>query len=445
MTSVPLDPAPPRPRVESLSCPSCGAGIELHAQGWAVSVVCATCGSVLDATDKNLRILQRHQEAVRVNPRLPLGTRGTWRGAPWELIGFQVVTITVDGTDYSWTEYVAFNPYRGFLYLSEYQGHWNVIEKLRRRPRVEEGGSRPVAVHEGQTFKHFQTARARTTVALGEFPWELRVGDSVIARDFIAPPEILSAESTDGETTWSLGTYTPPEVIAKAFPTGQRLLSPVGVFANQPNPHVANARKALRLFGVFVLLLFGMFVLNSMMSRNKVVFERSYTFTHGTDDSAAFVTPAFSLEGRTSSVVVDVKADVDNDWVYFDFTLIEEQTGEAREFSEQVSYYSGRDSDGNWSEGSRSGRSRLASVPPGRYFLRIAPEGGELSRPPVVYSIRVRRDVPSYGFYLLALVALVFPAALFWAPKASFEVQRWAESDYGSETGTSSGDEGDDE
>jgi hypothetical protein len=104
----------------------------LQAQGWAVSVVCGACGAQLDATDDNLKVLQ-YGERVTAKPRIPLGTRGTWKGAPWDVIGFQVVTITVEGTDYSWTEYVCFNPYRGFLYLSEYQGHWNVIEKLRRR------------------------------------------------------------------------------------------------------------------------------------------------------------------------------------------------------------------------------------------------------------------------------------------------------------------------
>ena len=70
MTSVPLDPAPPRPRARALECPSCGAGIELHAQGWAVSVVCGSCGSVLDATNDTLRILQRHSDGIAVLPRI---------------------------------------------------------------------------------------------------------------------------------------------------------------------------------------------------------------------------------------------------------------------------------------------------------------------------------------------------------------------------------------
>ena len=138
------------PRAAALNCPSCGAAIELHAQGWAVSVVCAACGAQLDATDPNLAVLQ-HGERVTLTPRIPLGTRGMWKGMPWEAIGCQEVTVTVEGVVYAWTEYVCFNPYRGFLYLSEYKGHWNVIEKLRRRPIVVRG-DQPVAQLDGRQY-----------------------------------------------------------------------------------------------------------------------------------------------------------------------------------------------------------------------------------------------------------------------------------------------------
>lgn len=441
----PLDPAPARPQAASLSCPSCGAAIALRAQGWAVTVACGSCGAVLDATDPNLRVLQRQADAITAEPQLPLGTRGTWHGASWELIGFQVVTITVEGTDYSWSEYVAFNPYRGFLYLSEYQGHWNVIEKLRRRPRIDVEGGRPVARLDGQTFKHFQTATARTTLALGEFPWELRVDDAVMARDFIAPPYILSAEASDGETTWSMGTYTPPDVIAKAFGQTGAMATPVGVFANQPNPHAATSGTIFRRFGLFLLLLTVILVGNIAMSRGAVAYTNRFSFVHGSDDSSAFVTPAFVLGGRTSSVTIDVEAELSNNWLFFDFTLIDEATGSARGFTKQVSYYSGVDGDGRWTEGSRRASARLASVPAGRYFLRLAPAGGEPVSPTVDYELKVRRDVPSFVFYVFAFGALLVPAVLSLLVRGAFETRRWAESDYGASTGSASEDDGDDE
>lgn len=426
------------PKAVGLNCPSCGAAIEMHAQGWAVSVVCGACGAQLDATDENLKVLQ-YGERVTAKPRIPLGTRGTWKGAPWDVIGFQVVTITVESTDYSWTEYVCFNPYRGFLYLSEYEGHWNVIEKLRRRPDRENAGVRPTVELNGTTYKHFQTAAAYTTAALGEFPWELRIGDHVRSRDFVAPPYILSAEASDNEITWSLGTYTPPEVIQKAFGLSTPMLQPIGVFANQPNPHAGLPKRLLARFSLALIALVLMLVLNVTLASNRTVFERAFTFARAQEEQAS-VTDAFDLVGRTSSVAIDLESNLDNDWLFFVLSLINETTGETREVSRQLSYYHGSDSDGSWTEGDKRETVRIASVPAGRYFLRVQVEGGEPAKPSASYTLRIRRDAPHYAFYGIAALALLLPVVLSVFPSASFESRRWAESDH-APTGSSDSDD----
>jgi hypothetical protein len=437
---APLDmPAARVPRASALNCPSCGAAITLHAQGWAVSVVCATCGAQLDATDEQLRIL-RHGEGIDFVPHIPLGTRGTWKGAPWEVIGAQRVTITVDGTDYSWTEYVGFNPYRGFLYLSEYQGHWNVIEKLRRRPEREQGGARPTVELDGTTYRHFQTATATTTAALGEFPWELRVGDHVVTRDFVAPPYVLSAEASGSEITWSLGVYTPHDVIQKAFGLEHTLRPPAGVFANQPNPHAGTPQRIMGRMLIALVALVALLAANIALAGNTTVFERAFRVVRGQDDTAVSVTEPFVLDGRPSNVTLDIDADLDNDWIFLVFSLVNEQTGDTREVTRQLSFYRGADSDGQWTEGSRSESVRVASVPAGRYILRVQAEGGEPGRAEARYRVRVRRDAPHYLFYGFAFIALVAPALLALVPGASFESRRWAESDH-APTGSSDDDD----
>ncbi len=415
----------------ALACPGCGASVGLHAEGWAVTVVCATCGSVLDALDPNLRVLQEHSRRIPFTPKIPLGTRGNVRGVPYEVIGSQQVTITVEGTDYSWTEYVCFNPYHGFLYLSEYEGHWNVIEKLREQP-VEKGGSgRPEARLQGRRFHHFQSADARTSAALGEFPWELRVGDTVRSRDFVSPPFLLSAEGTRYETTWSRGEYTPPAEMAQMFGVKALNARPRGVFANQPNPHVYGARAVRRVGGWLLALWALMLVGSCALSRNEIALdERGRSYDRRIGEENALVTEPFELRGRTSNVQVDVESTVQNDWVWFGLALINEESGQSRDFSAQTSFYSGRDSDGSWTEGSRKSKVTLAEVPAGRYVLRIAPEGGEPSGPVIGYAVTVRRDVPQTSHFVLALAALLAPMILAWFPAIGFENRRWLESDH---------------
>ena len=64
----------------------------------------------------------------------PLGTRGKLATGEYEAIGFQIRSITVDGVVYPWAEYLLYNPYKGYRYLTEYNGHWNDIRTLRAIP-----------------------------------------------------------------------------------------------------------------------------------------------------------------------------------------------------------------------------------------------------------------------------------------------------------------------
>ena len=87
----------------------------------------------------------------------------------------------------------------------------------------------------------------------------------------------------------------------------------------------------------------------------------------------------------------------------------------------------------------------LPRVPPGRYYLRIEPEmdpqasAKAPSGMSLNYEVVVRRDVPTSFLFWLVLPLLIIPPVLTSVRAASFEGQRWAESDYG--TGSGSGDD----
>lgn len=402
-----------------------------------LSVVCGNCHSVLDAKDPNFAVLQRFEAAERIEPLIPLGTRGKIRGDPYEVIGFQVRTITEEGVDYSWDEYLLFNPYKGFRYLTQYQGHWNDVTVLRTLPEVT-NGARPVAKVLGGTFRHFQTAEARTTYVLGEFPWQVHVGETASVMDFVAPPRMLSSETTGSETTWSLGEYITGQQVWQAFQLPGSPPRPVGVYENQPSPFGGNLKEVWLWCAAFLLFLTLIAVFFSTFARNEEVFHGSYSFAPHANQEPSFVTDVFELKGRTSNVELSTRTDLTNNWAYFNYALINSDTGQAFDFGREVSYYFGRDSDGAWTEGGQRDTAVIPAVPSGRYYLRVEPEM-DASAQGVGYEITVRRDVPSISYFLIAALLLLVPPVFWTFRSMGFEQARWHESDYA--PASSGGDE----
>jgi hypothetical protein len=409
----------------------------------AVNIVCPSCASILDAKDPRFQIIQQAASKERLTPLLPLGARGKWKGKQYEVVGFQRRTINVDGIDYHWFEYLLFNPYAGYRYLTEYNGHWNDVMVCKALPdNAGHWGAKRQMTYQGRTFKHFQEANARTTYIAGEFPWQVRMNDAAKTNDFVAPPFILSSETTSGETTWSLGEYTSGKEIVKAFNPRGKTPSAEGIFVNQPNPYGESVKNNWYWAAVFLLGAFLIMALAFVLQSNQEVYRRSYSFrpTSGVDSS--FVTDVFRLEGRPANVEVEINSDVDNNWTYFAMALINVETGDAYDFGREVGYYHGRDSDGNWSEGSRNDDVTLPEIPAGNYYLRVEPDGTPGSMP-VNYTLTVSRDVPQVMWFLIALGALLVPPALISFRSYRFEFNRWQESDYAVET--SSDDDDDDD
>ena len=424
-------PTPPgKPQLRALNCPGCGAALVTRSFGNAVTIVCQSCHSILDAKDPNLQILQRFKVRTSEDrPLIPLGTRGKMRATDYEVIGFQRRTLHVDGIPYSWHEYVLFNPYKGFRYLTEYNGHWNDVSTLKALPLLQTSSSPPTVKYLGETYKHFQTAKVECSFVLGEFPWQVRVGESVEVTDYVSPPRALSSETTEGEVTWSMGEYRSGKDVWTAFRLPGSAPEAVGVYENQPSPMSAETMNIWVAFAAFLLVLVAMMIGFDALARKEQVFSGSYKFDSRDRSDASFVTEDFELKGHTSNVEVDTSTDLNNRWIYLNYALINEDTGRAFDFGREVSYYHGYDSDGSWTEGGQNDSVAVPSVPPGRYYLRVEPEG-DPQYGVAYYSLTVKRDVPQYSFYGLALLALLAPAILLTWRTLSFEHLRWAESDH---------------
>jgi len=432
--ATPPLPGPTKPQAKALNCPKCGAAITLRSFGQAETVVCGSCHSILDAKDPNLAILQQFETITRdVKPLIPLGTRGKLRGTDYEVIGFQRRSTTVDGITYYWHEYVLFNPYKGIRYLSEYNGHWNDISICKTLPAVDgaflnsPGSS---ANYLGESYKHFQTCDANTDFVLGEFPWQVRVGEHAAVTDFVHPPRVLSSEKLDKEVTWSIGEYMYGREIWDVFNLPGAPHEPIGVYENQPSPVTLNVTGIWVAFAAFAVFLLALMAGFDMRAKKEPVLHETYQYNRAeSKGEASFVTDVFELTGHTSTVEVKTYAPVSNHWIYLNYALINQDTGQAWDFGREVSYYSGYDSDGSWTEGKQHDAVVIPSVPPGHYYLRIEPET-DPSLPSIPYTVDVTHDVPVFGIYGIAFLALLVPVVIISFRAYTFERSRWSESDH---------------
>ena len=431
MVSAIPDEAPPV-RADPVSCPQCGAAIPQRAFGYARTIGCEHCGTVLDASTPSLKIVAREQQRIReAELRIPLGTRGTLFGRPWEAVGIQRREIRVDGSVYAWREYVLFNPVHGFRYLVEYDGHWTWVEPMRRTPsRDGTKGNAPVMRLGDERYRHFQTAVAETTVVLGEFPWEARVGDRATCADYVAPPHVLSSEVVEDEQSWSRGTYVEPGAVYEAFELGSPP-SPRGIYANEPNPWVARREAMWPVFlatlVAVVAITFGWYA--TAQERRVLETSRVYEPRGDAIEPEAFVTDTFVLGGRTSNLELAWSAQLDQSWLYLDLALVDLHRGTATELGRELSFYYGVDGGERWSEGDRDETVVIPEVAAGTYYLRVAPSG-PATGPPIAYALALTRDVPRPLFSFLAVLLAAIPMGIVSLQAHGFETKRWMESDH---------------
>lgn len=404
----------------------------LRGYAHTLTVTCSSCHSLLDTSSGEASILKKAQQQTKIEPLIPLGCRGKFDDVAYEAIGFQQRYTSSDGEHFFWQEYVLFHPYKGFRYLSEYNGHWLYI-----RPTEVLPNGQYYQTFDGRMYKPFQKAVARTGYVIGEFPWRVVVGEAVAMVDYVSPPYILSSEKNANETTWSAGRYMTGEEIWKAFNLPGHAPAASGVYSNQPNPMEGKPRASFRLFGLFVLLALAVLIGFATTHKNDPVYKASFSFDPAAQTDQSIVSPTFDIGGsHTTAVHVESRAGVSQNWLYLQIALVNKDTNISYDFGETLSYYSGVDGGESWSEGSSNQNTIVHRVPPGHYYIRIDPErdreAGESVQSAsrvVGYQVAVFQGATNIGLFFIVILLLLPPPIIVWWRYRNFENQRWAESD----------------
>ena len=407
--------------VGKMGCPNCGGSLELNAPDKTERVTCPFCNSLLDVNQGNLKFL--HALAKIENPFiLPIGAEGVFTDdAKFKIIGAVVRSVTVEGIQYFWHEYLLYNPSIGFRWLVHSDNHWNFVEPINAAEVTITGNT---ANYNGRSFKIFQDATARVEYVQGEFYWRVEQGELVRAVDFVQPPLILSQEITNKEVNWSAGNYLTNAEVEKAFDVSD-LPKPSSVAPNQPFTGGFYIKWGLAMLGILLVVAVLMIPLGGLSSTPLSQQLVLTPMANAQAPQTAFSQP-FELRG-SRNVRITASAPVTNAFADLDIDLINEQNSEVESVNIPIEYYTGSDSDGAWAEGGQTQDATLSSLPAGKYTLRVEGTWQNFQQAMPV-TVKVEQNINRGVNFWLAFFALLLLPLIGLIRKWSFETKRWKES-----------------
>ncbi len=418
--------------LSALDCPSCGSPVQISSSTIR-RVACPSCGSLLDAEDRRLNLIEKAHATLNIAPMLELGKKGRLEGIEYEVIGFMRRKTTIDGIPYYWDEYLLFDPRGEFRWLTCSEGHWNFVRVLKNPPilRREEStfqSTTPMTItFDGQRYKHFQHSTASVTHVLGQFNWQVCVGETADLQDYVAPPKMLSREATDKEIVWSIGDYIEAEKITAAFKPPKPLPKTTGVYANQPNPLEDSHKNVFRTFLKMAAASLALQILLMLFSLGGTLDDEVFVYGGSTKSHES---KPFEIKDGSRAIRISHQATFENAWMDMDMTLVNETTGESWNAQREISYYHGVDGGESWSEGSQSDEIVFTELPAGTYHLAIEGEPAPELNGLATARMNIRRGGAQWSNLILLLVFLAaFPTGTYLRCRG-FETKRWMESDH---------------
>ena len=423
-----------------LNCPHCAGPLELRAPDKTERVTCPNCNSLLDVTQGQLEYLKTLEQPW-FKPLIPLGAVGEVPEGKMTVIGAMARSVTIEGTQYFWSEYLLYNPQIGFRWMVHSDDHWNYVRAVPPGEVLEETKS---ARYQNRRYRIFQDAQARVEAVTGEFYWKVEAGEAVRGVDFVAAPMMLSKEVstvyvTDpndagrtrratGEINWSLGKYLTVSEVEKAFSVSG-LPRPSTIAPNQPYKHWWIYKYWIAFIVVALLAGFLSLVLSGS---SKQVFAQNVTLPAlpNPDGTQVYFSEPFELAGRRNIKIIG-ESPVQNTWVYLEGDLINDETGVVQSFPIEISYYQGVEDGEGWSEGGQSDSAYSSSMPAGRYVLRLEGQCEKWQQPAAIH-VRIEQNVARGINLLLLLIGLSIVPVIMLIYHVRFEHRRWSESMFSS-------------
>ena len=457
----------PRPTeklsAQKLSCPTCGSPVDIQVPDSTERAACASCHSLLDFSSGNLAFLRQLQQPA-IQPYIPLGSEGELRGIPHIAIGFMERCTIVEGITYAWREYLFHTP-QGYRWLMEDSGHFTYLAPINAGD-VEVTGSG--CSYQGRSYKLFNAGTLATVrFVIGEFYWQVEVGEQTQASDYIAPPHIVSEERNAREVVWSAGEYMEGKELWQAFSLPGDAPKPHDVSPAQPMPAGAKLTFPFAFAGITTALLVALFFLlqpkdvsmtfvdgpvQVPIGQDQTMAQRGRTSTTTPSvpnlnpltptttppavtgpSSLPTVTPPFVIPANVKAVDVQISSNMGNGWMGVACALVNETTGQLTEFNIEEDRFHSTSPDVSTVPFTRT--VTIADLSPGTHRLRLDPRWARKSTTSTALAPTLTMKVTSASregadgcCCCSAAGLLFFPVIIVWFKRRSFESRRWQQS-----------------
>ncbi|MGH9419311.1 MAG: DUF4178 domain-containing protein, partial [Thermoanaerobaculia bacterium] len=352
-------------RVTALSCTQCGGPLNLVAPDQAERVICPHCGAAHDINAGNLqylKTLKRHGP----QPVIPLGGKGRIGNEDYVVAGYMQRSVTFD-KKYYWTEYLLFaTRTKSFAWLVDDDGHWSFVVPMSAGDVKDNdpGGAALYIRDEEKTYHIFQDSVATVESVIGEFYWRVEKGEQARAVDYIAPPDGITKEFSDTESShevnYSKARYMPQDEVEAAFGVSG-LPRPRKIGTLQPLPPKRGGFGKIWAALVIAFIVVSLIVTTALPHRE--VLSETYRldeiapatgadWSQGTttstttgsqsssETSAVIITKPFEIKGG-HNLKVAVSTQLSEAWIHVDGNLFNEASGFVEPFSMQLEHYEG--------------------------------------------------------------------------------------------------------
>lgn len=411
--------------VKAINCTSCAAPVKINGGGHRIrSLNCNYCGAVMDVKQE-YRLLGQFLNQSKPSSPLQIGMEGKIKDIDFMIIGMVGYRSNYGDT---WVDLFLFSATHGYAHLTYSMGHFVFTRRVRYLP---DKHMRQLSPHETfhvdqKQYTFFEVYQSEVTYVAGELTWIAKQGDTCMVRDAIAPPFMFTQEIRDDEQEYYLSEYLEPKEVQQHFKStyetkrSKRFKHPAQPFAAPIRQALSKASRVAMLIAIIMMIFISLFGSGHSVYSNTL---EANEIKQGT------LTKDFSITNAKHMIELTYQANLNNAWTNYDITLFKDDF-EVFSFRKQLAYYTGRDAEGSWSEGSQTGTARFKVKETGNYSLRVhAIQGGTGNNGKSMQhnnlTIDIKEGVMGLRYMVILFIIGLISYLWFYGARYMFEKARW--------------------